>query len=166
MTPTTPHLALATAGLLEALSAAPRTTEGGIGLVPLAPAEVWCEALVTIEDSTGTGQRVEWRWDAYAAPSPHAAIRWMRSSVQTVAPTLGRLQRGYVLDHWVHGSASLEDFARLCRGRPCLLTVYRDGAEITWRARTVRFLPTAAVNGRPPCTGPRHHAYAEVSHAW
>lgn len=165
MTPTTLHLVPAAADLLEAPSATPRNPEGS-KLAPLVHAGVWCEALVTVEDSTGTGRQAERRWDAYAAPSPRAAIRWMRSSVQTVTPTLGRLQRGYVLDHWVHGPASLEDFARLCRGRPCLLTVYRDGAEIAWRARPVRFLPTAAVNGRPPCTGPRHRARTGVSHAW
>ncbi|MEU4890476.1 MULTISPECIES: hypothetical protein [Streptomyces] len=106
-------------------------------------AAVWCEALVAIKDDTGSGWRGERRWDAYTAPSPRAAIRWMRRSVQTVTPTLGRLQRRHVFDRWVHGYGSLEDFARLCRQRPCSLTVYRDGAEITWQgARPVRLLLT------------------------
>ncbi|MFH0246043.1 hypothetical protein ACGRHY_27335 [Streptomyces sp. HK10] len=141
-----------------------QTTKGS-RCATLARAGVWCEALVTVKDGTGAGQQVEQRWDAYAAPSPCEAIRWMRSSVQTVTPTLGRLQRGYVLDHWVHGPASLEDFARLDRGRSCWLTVYRDGAEIAWRARAVRFLPAAAVSGRPSCACPRQCVRMEVFHA-
>ncbi|MFP8886598.1 hypothetical protein [Streptomyces mangrovi] len=109
---------------------------------------VWCEAVVAAESDPGAEK---W-YDGYAAASPETAIRWLRTGARTVAPSLGPLQAGYVLEHWVHGPGSLQDYVRLCRGRTCALTVYRDGHRLTWRARQVRFLHLAAVNGRRPCT--------------
>lgn len=109
---------------------------------------VWCEALATVGEDPDTAVRR----DAYAAVSAETAIRWMRVGVRAVASSLGPLQAGYVLDHWVHGPGSLEDFARLRQGRPCALTVHRDGHRLTWRARPVWFVRLTVVNGGPPCT--------------
>ncbi|MBN3930157.1 hypothetical protein IQ279_11015 [Streptomyces verrucosisporus] len=108
---------------------------------------VWCEAVTAAESEPGA----EGRRDAYAAASPETAIRWLRVGARAVAPSLGPLQAGYVLDHWVHGPGSLQDYVRLCRGRTCALTVYRDGHRLTWRAHPVRFVRLVAVNGRRPC---------------
>ena len=129
----------------------PRTRGGRSGephRTPLVRPGVWCEAVSAAEDSPETAERR----DAYAAGDAEAAVRWMRAGVRSVASGLGPLQAGYVLAHWVHGPGSLEDYARLNQGRPCALTVYRDGRRLTWRARPVRLVRLVAVNGRPPCT--------------
>ncbi|SFL46964.1 hypothetical protein [Streptomyces pini] len=109
---------------------------------------VWCEAVTAAESEPGA----EERRGAYAAASPEAAVRWLRVGARAAASSLGPLQAGYVLDHWVHGPGSLQDYVRLHRGRPCALTVYRDGHRLTWRAHPVRFVHLVAVNGRRPCT--------------
>jgi hypothetical protein len=109
---------------------------------------VWCEAVTAAESGPGA----EERRDAYAAASPEAAIRWLRAGARAMASSLGPLQAGYVLDHWAYGPGSLQDYVRPRRGRPCALTVYRDGHRLVWRARPVRFVRLAAVNGGRPCT--------------
>jgi len=145
-----PRLYVRPAAQLRGTSPRTNTTPGeptahGAGLVRPG---VWCEALTFAGEAPDTAERR----DAHAAVSADAAIRWMRAGVRAVTSSLGPLQAGYVLDHWVHGPGSLEDYARLRHGRPCSLTVYRHGLRLTWRARPVRFLRIALVNDRPPCT--------------
>lgn len=113
---------------------------------------VWCETLVAVCGSDAVERR-----DVFAAPSPEAAIAWMRLSARSALPMLGPLQAGYVLDRWVHGSGSLEDFARLSRGRPCSLSVYRGDLRLTWQAHPVRFLHIAPAGGPRPEGGAGAH---------
>lgn len=136
---------------VNALRAAHPDREGGclpLSSTALVRPGVWCEAVTAAENEPGA----EGRRGAYAAASPEAAIRWLRVGARAVASSLGPLQAGYVLDHWVHGPGSLQDYVRLRRGRPCALTVYRNGHRLTWRAHPVRFVRLAAVSGRRPCT--------------
>ncbi|MTE19354.1 hypothetical protein F0L17_09480 [Streptomyces sp. TRM43335] len=108
---------------------------------------VWCEAISTFVDLPRTASRR----DGYAAPSPEAAIRWMRATVRTVASVLGPHQAGQVLKHWVDGPGSARACDRLRRGESCSLTLYPGIEHLTLQARPVRFLPLAAADGGPPC---------------
>ncbi|MBN3931179.1 hypothetical protein IQ279_16330 [Streptomyces verrucosisporus] len=115
--------------------------------VPLVRPGVWCEVISAYSGAPGTAVRR----DGYAAPGPGAAVRWIRAGVRTVASVLGPRQAEFVLDWWVDGPGSERACARLRETGDCALTLYPGIQELTWRARPVRFLHLAEVNGRPPC---------------